>query len=330
MIRILKNGGGEWEGISVSNVDDLSVNYPNAVWIVSSSEVGEIQDVLKKKHSDLDIFDRSEFLRLMEMQLAFIIYDAPIDKVSYAGYWFGLYEQLDEKSKLNRYLEEIYGLMEDDISRDILEKRIKFFRTGDVKYIKEIPKSYPIYFSDEYYPIRRTEVLFDCGAYNGDTIEEFMKMEMIDQKKVIAFEPDPSNVEKIHRMIIEQDYSGIEVHSCATGKKEGMNKFSGNGTDGGKIDDTGQNSVKVVRLDGYIEMEPTWIKMDIEGSELDSLIGAEKILKSLKPKVAVSIYHKYMDFYEIPRYLHELVPEYKFRIRHHTDGLYDTVLYAWV
>ena len=88
--------------------------------------------------------------------------------------------------------------------------------------------------------------------------------------------------------------------------------------------------IRIKKLDNYIEEQPTFIKMDIEGYELEALKGAEKILKTLKPKLAICIYHKEMDFYEIPLYLKSIVPEYKFKIRQHYDALYDTVLYAQV
>ena len=88
-------------------------------------------------------------------------------------------------------------------------------------------------------------------------------------------------------------------------------------------------SVDVIKLDNFISENPTIIKMDIEGAELDSLKGASEIISSLKPKLAICIYHKAMDFYDITTYLKKLVPEYHFKIRQHEDGIYETVLYAW-
>ena len=70
--------------------------------------------------------------------------------------------------------------------------------------------------------------------------------------------------------------------------------------------------------------------MDVEGFEIETLKGAQKIIKSLKPKLAISIYHKPLDFYEIPLYIKSLMPDYKFKIRQHDFGFYDTVLYAYI
>ena len=90
------------------------------------------------------------------------------------------------------------------------------------------------------------------------------------------------------------------------------------------------NQVVIVALDNYLNEKPTIIKMDVEGFEFETLKGADTIIRSLKPKLAICIYHKTLDFYEIPLYLKSLVPEYKFKIRQHEPGFCETVLYAYL
>jgi hypothetical protein len=68
--------------------------------------------------------------------------------------------------------------------------------------------------------------------------------------------------------------------------------------------------------------------MDIEGSEMAALRGAQKIIKTQKPKCAICVYHNPSHFFEVPRYLLSLVPEYKIYFRHHSQQLYETVCYA--
>jgi hypothetical protein len=70
--------------------------------------------------------------------------------------------------------------------------------------------------------------------------------------------------------------------------------------------------------------------MDIEGSEMNALRGAENIIIQHRPKLAICVYHKPADLWEIPLYLKELVSDYKLHLRHHSDFLNETVCYATV
>lgn len=85
------------------------------------------------------------------------------------------------------------------------------------------------------------------------------------------------------------------------------------------IDDFVQKN-KVSKID--------FIKMDIEGAELDSLKGAEGVIRKFKPKLAISIYHSLPDFSTIPRFINELDLGYKFYLGHHTIYQNETVLFG--
>ena len=85
------------------------------------------------------------------------------------------------------------------------------------------------------------------------------------------------------------------------------------------IDDFVQNN-KVEKID--------FIKMDIEGCELKALHGAINTLKKHKPKLAIAAYHKYEDYYELPKFLNELDLGYKFYFANYTLGFTDTVIYC--
>ena len=72
----------------------------------------------------------------------------------------------------------------------------------------------------------------------------------------------------------------------------------------------------------------TFIKMDIEGSELEALKGAQQTIQRDRPKLAICIYHKPEDMTDIPLYIKSLVPEYRLYVRHHSNRCSETVLYA--
>ena len=97
-----------------------------------------------------------------------------------------------------------------------------------------------------------------------------------------------------------------------------------------RIDENGEDEVEVRALDEVVDGKVTFIKMDIEGAELQALFGAEKTIKKYKPKLAICIYHRLEDILEIPAYIHSIVPEYKFYIRHYSFSTSETVLYATI
>ena len=71
-----------------------------------------------------------------------------------------------------------------------------------------------------------------------------------------------------------------------------------------------------------------FIKMDIEGAELNSVKGARETLIAFKPKLAISVYHNLADFYNIAEYLDSLALGYKFYLAHYTIHAGETILYA--
>lgn len=100
---------------------------------------------------------------------------------------------------------------------------------------------------------------------------------------------------------------------------------------GGNINKDGEEYIEVDSIDNLLSDIPvTFIKMDIEGAEMEALKGAEKVIRVYKPKLAVCIYHRYEDLYEIPMYIKSLVPEYRLFVRHYSDSPSETVLYAVV
>jgi FkbM family methyltransferase len=78
---------------------------------------------------------------------------------------------------------------------------------------------------------------------------------------------------------------------------------------------------------GSIE-KADFIKMDIEGAELNALKGAELTIRRFKPKLAITVYHSLKDFWEIPNWLNSLGLGYNFYVRHFTIHSEETVLFA--
>lgn len=92
----------------------------------------------------------------------------------------------------------------------------------------------------------------------------------------------------------------------------------------------GLPKVDGVALDSIIKGKVSFLKLDIEGAELKALHGAKNIIQRDMPRMAICIYHKPEDIWEIPQYIKKLVPEYHMAVRHCMTYVYDTILYCWL
>ncbi len=174
------------------------------------------------------------------------------------------------------------------------------------------------------------EVFIDAGAYDGGTILDFIQWTNGRYQKVIALEPLCDMYNQIKKMCTERKLRDIELYEAAAWNKEEKLFFTEDLT-GSKIEEEGSAVVTGRGIDSLVKKDKvTFIKMDIEGSELKALEGAREIIQRDHPKLAISLYHKPEDIVELPAYILKLVPEYKFTIRHYCSDVCETVLYGIV
>jgi FkbM family methyltransferase len=174
------------------------------------------------------------------------------------------------------------------------------------------------------------EVYVDAGSYTGDTVIQFNKFSGGNFNRIFGFEPDTENFHLAEHNIAKHGIKNCELICKGTWSDDRILYFAPAMNGGGEISSVGEIAVPVTSIDSVVKDEQvTLVKMDIEGAELETFKGAAKTIKQHKPRLAVCIYHKPQDIIEIPAYLIELVPEYKFYIRHHSQVSFaDAVLYA--
>ena len=225
----------------------------------------------------------------------------------------------------------IVNMLADEKSKKTYLAMIKFRQTRNKEDFpfsnnNEIP-----YFTKEIVSrFSKDEVFIDCGAYNGDTIDDFLKY-CSEYKQVIAFEPLSENVEEIKKKYVKN--SKITLINAGVYDKDDVVNFIGGGC-GGRIfktkNDEKNVKIQVKAIDNLNIESVTFIKMDVEGAELNALKGAEKTIIRDKPKLAICLYHSNEDMLSIAEYINKIVPEYKLYVAHY--GPYPvfegTVLYA--
>lgn len=176
------------------------------------------------------------------------------------------------------------------------------------------------------------EIFLDIGCFDMETTIELKKR--CKTKKVYAFEPDKFNYRICKKKVEDFGLNDVTLFEYGVSDRDGELSFAATGESYSRIATEGvfaeTGHIEVRSIDSIIpESERvTFIKMDIEGMEFMALHGACNTIKRCKPKLAISLYHKPEDLTEIPLYIHELVPEYKLYIRHYSNELVETVLYA--
>ncbi len=228
--------------------------------------------------------------------------------------------------------EKAFSFLNDDFSRQVYINILKSKISCNEKYIERI-RNYNQYFDKNIIKFSDEEVYLDVGAYTGDSIRKFLNVVKGKFKKIIAFEPDKKNFKILKDYVNKQKIKGIKLLKIGAWNKKDILSFTeellgSSGIKGRKLCGK-QVKIKVNSIDNILkDKEVTFIKMDVEGSEHNAILGAKKTIKKNKPKLAISVYHKRQDLYDIILLLKSLVPEYKFYLRHYSDTNADTILYA--
>jgi FkbM family methyltransferase len=180
--------------------------------------------------------------------------------------------------------------------------------------------------------LKENEVFVDCGAFDGDTIADFLQETAGRFQYLAAFEPDAVTYPHLKERVSQLD-SGvrkrIEISQKAIGRKPGVICFEATGT---MLSKTGSGSceVPVVDLDSALAaFDPTYIKFDIEGFEPEGLMGASSLLLRTRPILALSVYHQQDHLWRIPLLMSSLLQDrYEFFLRPHGTESWDLVCYA--
>ena len=176
------------------------------------------------------------------------------------------------------------------------------------------------------------EVFIDAGGFDGMSSVRFARWAK-KFKHIYIFEPDEDNILKCQETLQKENIFSLTtlVNKGCWSKNTTLHFHSSGDILSYICEDEQEDSelVEVVGIDEILDGErATFVKMDIEGSELEALKGAEKAIKTWKPKLAVCAYHKPEDIITIPKLILEYNPEYKLYIRHYSHlDLAETVLY---
>lgn len=232
--------------------------------------------------------------------------------------------------------------LDDDYSKITMLSVLLSHISCNPEWILSAAKPYPtLYFRSGLWAPNQCERFADCGASIAESAKALIDATNGVFEKIWMIEPDEINQKTISAFINEyeehyslMDKGSIQLLGYALGKEEGNMPFLHEGGHGGHLLSAPSVSascknVAIRRLDDILDDVPTIIKMDIEGSELDTLKGAQGHIATGKPKMAISAYHRASDLLDITDYIESVRGDYKIGIRHHTEERWDTCLYFY-
>ena len=225
----------------------------------------------------------------------------------------------------------VYNSLSDEKSKQTFLAYINQKISMDYSYLKDVKSSIQ-YFDADIIDLENHETFIDAGAYTGDTVDCFieqLKNRGIETYEAIySFEPDPVNYDRLKN----KKYKKFHPFCLATSEWSGEVMFQSRGK-GSSSSISGEDGclIKMDTIDHILHEKPvTFLKMDVEGYELASLRGAQKVIRKWRPKLAICIYHKRQDLWEVLEYIASLVPSYRFYMRAYDDTATELVLYATI
>lgn len=227
--------------------------------------------------------------------------------------------------------ENVYNQLSDEKSKKVFLNLLNYKLTYKPEYICAVADKRQ-YFDSELIKLPQNSYFIDAGSYTGDTLKEFVKYTGGGYEKAICMEPVKANVEILKSTIGENHYDNVDIFEIGASDGEKTLYFDSKSGMSARPSDMGDVQVQcdsidnICRKNGYERID--FIKMDIEGSEYDALMGAENMIKKCHPLLAICVYHKDDDFYMIPNLIKKIYPGYRIFFRHYELSDEETVCYA--
>lgn len=223
---------------------------------------------------------------------------------------------------------EVAGMLSDTKSRSVYYN----FLSGIIEANPDLfskPDSTIQYFVDDIEFSKGYDRFIDCGAFNGDTAL-ILNQNKGKIQKIAMFEPEMGNLKNLKQNLENVNIAEEEIlFPCGVWDKTEMIRFNSGFQSTSTITEDGLEFIQCISLDDALfGFKPTFIKMDIEGAEYKAILGAKKTIQENTPDLAISVYHKIEDMWEIPLLIKTFNKSYNLYLRCHGLHGMETIMYA--
>ena len=231
-------------------------------------------------------------------------------------------------------IKKTYNLLSDDSSKKIFLSALDIYVSHKITRIKQ--SKHDQYFPTKLFNKKNYNNIINCGAFDGDTFKIYMGKFKNEFKKALLIEPDKKNFLKLRentkRYKINVKKQNLVSLNLALSNKKEILLFDQNKGLSSEVKKKGENlkEIKTDTLDNLLSKnnENWYLILDTEGHEKKILLGAKKLISNSKLNLAVSVYHRIDDLWNILIYLKKINKKFKFYLKNYSGFSYETILYA--
>ncbi|MDA8447218.1 FkbM family methyltransferase [Paracidovorax valerianellae] len=307
-------------------------------------------------------------LRGLRMLEAFRILTANTKRVSGVGntFVYGLPFFRHAVQHVDQFL-RCAQLLDDPYSRFTYFSILNYRLSADPRILQQCAVGYntdrighgSYLFNRSFFTFSDEEIFVDGGAFDGDSVEQFLRAVKGRFRKIYAFEPSPDVAQRCRERIcrLQAEYlpelvSRIAVVERGLWSKEANLLFNptqyapketalasqaplaGHVIEAGmsqhlyapEEESDGSFSIPTTSIDAACELPPSLIKLEVEGSELKALEGARNTIERHRPKMAISVYHKPEDLITLLDFVAQTGKEYRMSLRQHNPHVPDAMV----
>lgn len=246
--------------------------------------------------------------------------------ISFSNYWLSGDVSIYERHQSE--IMEFSNLLSDSRSIEILNQTIKYRVTGKLEDLSAPDPIETQYLpSGLHTPPKRLTVL-ELGSFQGEDL-----VRLVGQGHELlcgfALEPDLMNYKNLLLNLRNNHISNIYPLPLGAWSSTRLLRFV-TGESGAHLDPVGEQIVSVVRPDDLVNQLPiNYIKMDIEGAEVEALEGCLEIIRKNSPHLAISVYHKPEHLWDLGLKIERMFPrKYFYYLRTYGYQTFDTILYC--
>lgn len=282
----------------------IILDHPHALIIINTISFVAVEAAMQQMNAHNDYAIVPHYFYHGTVDHPYVNEVAKEDILRNKGKILKLYDLTDEITK--RYLNIIIDMRSSGIDK-----------LYPAEYYSETGKGIEYFCDNDLSPLGNVSYI-DVGAYDGNSIEPVIKYYKNRLSRIIAFEPDDNSRSQLRKYVEKNGLTNkTQVFSYALGDENKQIRFSAAGQMG-QVDANGDIVLEQRKFDDIKDISVEGIpmvKMDIEGAEMGALRGMEQFIKKFSPYLAICIYHKEHDLYEIAKYLKDINPSYRLFIR---------------